>query len=98
VKDQGTLLLTCADLDHLVFLPTGEAALTRRAKAASTLWAVVLRWSRARGRCERQGLLVEEQVLAAAEAQCRADADLRAARPRRQVSGAVKPSWPSGPP
>jgi hypothetical protein len=59
VKDQGRLLLICADLDNLVFLPTGEAVLTRRAKAACTL---------------------------------------RAARPRRQVSGAVKPSWPGGPP
>jgi hypothetical protein len=91
VKDQGALCLTCADLDHLVFLPTGEAALTRRAKAASTLWAVVLRRSRARRRYERQGLLVEEQALATAEARCLADADARAARTRRQADRAAEP-------
>jgi hypothetical protein len=43
-------------MDHLVFLPSGEAALTRRAKKASGLSAVVVRWSRTRKRYERQGL------------------------------------------
>ena len=27
-----TLCLSCADLDHLIFLPAGNAALTRRSK------------------------------------------------------------------
>ena len=31
--------LSCADLDHLAFLPAGDAALTRRSKKYSTLWA-----------------------------------------------------------
>lgn len=57
--EKGCLCLSCADLDHLVFLPAGDAALTRRARKHSTLSAVVLRWSRARKRYERQGLLVE---------------------------------------
>ena len=35
--DRGALCLTCADLDHLVFLPSGDAALTRRAKRNSTV-------------------------------------------------------------
>src|SRR5260370_41443 len=35
MEDPGPLCLGCADLDHLVFLPSGEAALTRRAKKAS---------------------------------------------------------------
>ena len=26
-RDKGALCLTCADLDHLTFLPTGDAAL-----------------------------------------------------------------------
>jgi hypothetical protein len=47
--------LSCADLDHLIFLPSGDAALTRRASKYSTLSAVVLKWSRARKRYERQG-------------------------------------------
>jgi hypothetical protein len=32
MDDAGPLCLTCADMDHLVFLPAGDAALTRRAK------------------------------------------------------------------
>jgi hypothetical protein len=57
---QRPLCLACADLDHLVFLPSGDAALTRRAKKHSGLSAVVLRFRRARKRYERQGILVEE--------------------------------------
>ena len=30
--ERGALCLACADMDHLVFLPAGNAALTRRAK------------------------------------------------------------------
>ena len=68
--DRGALCLSCADLDHLTLLLPGDAALTRRARKYSTLAAVVLKWSRARRRYERQGLLVEEQALARAEAEC----------------------------
>jgi hypothetical protein len=52
--EKGALCLSCADLDHLLFLPSGEAALTRRAGKYSILSAVVLEWSRARKRYERQ--------------------------------------------
>ena len=77
--------LSCADLDHLVFLPSGDAALTRRSKKHSNLWAVVLKWSRARKRYERQGLLVEEAAVLQAEEECAADEDQRmAARKRAQ--------------
>ena len=62
--------MQCADLDHLVYLPAGDAALTRRAKRASRLSAVVVRFSRSRQRYERQGILVEEEALEAAEAEC----------------------------
>jgi hypothetical protein len=73
------LCLTCADLDHLVFLPAGDAAVTRRARKHSRLSAVVLKWSRARKRYERQGLLVEEQALEQVEQACSADAATREA-------------------
>lgn len=63
MDEPGPLCLACADLDHLVFLPAGDAALTRRAKKASGLSAVVVRWSRTRRRYERQGLLVEEPAM-----------------------------------
>jgi hypothetical protein len=76
----GPLCLDCADLDHLVFLPAGDAALTRRARKASGLSAVVVRWSRTRRRYERQGALVEEAALAQAEQQCLADEDARMRR------------------
>lgn len=61
--EKGALCLPCADLDHLAFLPAGDAALTRRSTKYSTLTAVVLKWSRARKRYERQGILVEETAL-----------------------------------
>jgi hypothetical protein len=41
---------------------------------------VVLKWSRARKRYERQGLLVEEDALEQAEQECTADATTREAR------------------
>lgn len=74
------LCLACADLDHLVFLPRGDTALTRRARKHSSLSAVVVRFSRARKRYERQGVLVEESALEQAEQECSADADQRSAR------------------
>ena len=71
------LCLACADLDHLVFLPRGNTALTRRARKYSTLSAVVVRFSRSRKRYERQGVLVEDQALGRAEQECMADAEAR---------------------
>lgn len=72
------LCLGCADLDHLVFLPRGNTALTRRASKYSGLRALVLRFSRARKRYERQGILVEGPALERAEGECLADDDARA--------------------
>ena len=84
-EDKGALCLSCADLDHLVFLPSGDAALTRRARKNSALSAVVLKWSKARRRYERQGLLVEEPALRQAETECLADEDARAQRRIREA-------------
>jgi len=84
MENGAPLCLACADMDHLVFLPAGDAALSRRAKAASRLWAVVVRFSRSRKRYEREGLLVEEAALECAEAECLADADVRARRRMRE--------------
>ena len=71
------LCMKCADLDHLVFLPRGDTALTRRAGKYSTLRAAVVRFSRSRKRYERQGVLVEEEALERAERECLADAEAR---------------------
>ena len=83
VEDKGAACLSCADLDHLVFLPSGDAALTRRSAKYSTLRAIVLKWSRARKRYERQGQLIEEPALQRAEEECLADADMRARQRER---------------
>jgi hypothetical protein len=65
----GPACLTCAGLDDLEFLGSGDALLTRRAKAKSARHAVVVRFSRTRKRYERQGILVEPQALREAQAQ-----------------------------
>jgi hypothetical protein len=83
MEGKRPLCLTCADLDHLVYLPRGDTALTRRARKHSALSAVVVRFSRARKRYERQGVLVEESALEQAEAECSADADQRNVRRER---------------
>lgn len=77
------LCLSCADLNHLVYLPRGDTALTRRARKHSSLSAVVVRFSRPRKRYERQGVLVEESALERAEQECSADADERSVRRER---------------
>ena len=84
-EEKGALCLSCADLDHLVFLPSGDAALTRRSRKHSTLSAVVLKWSKARKRYERQGLLVEEAALKRAVTECLADEDAREQRRIREA-------------
>jgi hypothetical protein len=84
LEKERPLCMSCADLAHLVFLPRGDAALTRRASRYSALRAVLVRFSRARNRYERQGVLVEEAALARAEQECLSDSDARArARERR---------------
>ncbi len=83
--EKGALCLACAHLDHLIFLPFGNVALTRRARKHSTLDAVVLKWSRARKQYERQGLLVEERGLEKAEQECLADSEVRARQRERQA-------------
>lgn len=110
--EKGALCLECADLDHLAFLPAGNTALTRRARQYSSLSVVVLKWSRARKRYERQGLLVQEEAIKQAEAECMADGDRRAAQRERekvrregldreyvdQFAAAVRTHFPKCPP
>ena len=88
-KERGALCLECADLDHLEFLPSGDAALTRRAIKHSRLKAVVVQFSRARRRYERQGVLIESEALERAEAKCLEDAERRERqRERRRLRDA----------
>lgn len=85
MEEARPLCLGCADLGHLVYLPRGEAALTRRTRKHSSLSAVVVRFSRVRRRYERQGVLVEEEALDQAEQECEADAGERQAKRERDA-------------
>jgi hypothetical protein len=67
MEPPGPACLRCAGLADLEYLPAGDALLTRRAKAKSARSAVVVRFSKARGRYERQGILIEPQALTDAE-------------------------------
>ena len=80
------LCMICADLDHLVFLPRGDTALTRRARKYSSLSVVVVKFSRARKRYERQGVLVEEAALDKAQEECLSDEEVRARRRVREAA------------
>jgi hypothetical protein len=61
--------ITCSGLINLVFLPSGDAKLTRRAKSYSTKPVVVVRFSKVRKRYERQGIMVEEEALRKAQSE-----------------------------
>jgi len=62
-EQEKVLCMQCSGFDKFIFLPYGNAKRTRRAKQHSQRYAVVVRFSRTRKRYERQGLLVEENVL-----------------------------------
>ncbi|MFA6567232.1 MAG: DUF2293 domain-containing protein [Victivallales bacterium] len=85
-KDKGAMCMKCAGFDHLIFLPAGDPALTRRAQKHSKLSAVVLQWSRSRRRHERQGLLVEQNAVEKAEQECLSDNERREKRKIRETA------------
>ena len=89
MMDAGTAIcMSCADLDHLVFLKAGNATLSRRARKESSLAAIVVRPDpRRRNRIWRLGILVEPDALDRAEQQCFDDEELRA---RRRVKDAER--------
>jgi hypothetical protein len=80
------LCLACANMGDLEYLPAGDTALTRRAGKDSVRSAVVVRFSRSRGRYERQGILVEPSALEKAERECTEDAEARARQRSRAAS------------
>lgn len=84
------LCLACAGLGDLEFLPAGDTALTRRAAKYSESRAVVVRFSRSRGRYERQGILVTEPAIRRAEEECAADAPDRARKRERNAAARKK--------
>jgi hypothetical protein len=88
-RTEGIRCMACAGLEDLVFLFSGDAALTRRAIALSSRHAVVVRFSRARKRHERQGVLVEEAAIERARQSCAEDASRREAARRKRDTRSV---------
>ena len=84
------LCLPCALLGDLEYLPSGDAALTRRAAKYSQRTATVVRFSRSRERYERQGILVETAALEKAEQECALDADARASERARGAAARLE--------
>jgi hypothetical protein len=95
MEAEQPLCLACAALSDLEYLAAGDTALTRRATKYSERVAIVVRFSRARKRYERQGILIETAALEKAEHECVQDADarvasrLRAAEQRREQDRAL---------
>ena len=63
MDENNPYCMTCSPYKDLVFLPAGDVSLTRKVKKYSSQAVVVVKFSRARKRYERQGLLVEEEAL-----------------------------------
>lgn len=61
------LCLNCAGFTNFIFLPSGDAQLTRRTTKYSEKHLVVVKFSRARKRYERQGILVTEDAFQKAQ-------------------------------
>ena len=67
-QDEQILCMKCAGFDTFYFLQSGDSKLTIRAKKYSKIYAVVLKFSKARKRYERQGLLIPQEALELAKA------------------------------
>lgn len=63
MEPPGPCCLTCAGFADLDYLPRGDIKLTKRVAKLSERRLVVVRFSRARKRYERQGLLIEPRAL-----------------------------------
>jgi hypothetical protein len=63
VEIDKPLCLDCAGFGDLVFLGSGDSKLTRRSREHSDKVVIVVKFSRARKRYERQGILITELAL-----------------------------------
>jgi len=73
VEGGNPLCMECAGMGDLIYVPAGNAKLTRRAKKYSSRYAVVVKFSRARKRYERQGILADKEAVNRAESECEAE-------------------------
>ncbi|HEV3312349.1 MAG TPA: hypothetical protein VG815_17705 [Chloroflexota bacterium] len=93
--------MTCSGLVAMAYLASGNAKLSRRAKAMSERTFVVIESSRTRKRYERQGVLVGEAALEQAETECIEPDELefrrriRAALAKETETPAEPDPWPA---
>jgi hypothetical protein len=86
IRQSQGLCMDCAGLADLVFLPSGDAAVTRRAGKYSSRKAVIVRWSKPGKRYERQGTLLEQAAILRAQQESAADAPLREAKNKKAAA------------
>ena len=84
-RERKAYCMACSDLDHLIFLPSGDACISRRARKYSILNAIVMQWSKSRRRNERQGILAEEDAITKAEEDCLDDFEIREIQKKRNA-------------
>lgn len=81
----------CGGAGHLVLVPSGDAALTRRVARLSPEVRLLVTWNARRKRWERRGTLVAPEAMAEAQAMCAMDEDTRAgAREKAQAREDIK--------
>ncbi len=69
--------LGCAGITSMAFLPSGDAAMTRRSKKYSKHCFVLQEWNQRRKRYERRGQYVDAKAIELAESECSADKGIR---------------------
>lgn len=67
----------CSSFRTYAFLPSGDAAMTRRSKKHSPLCGVVQEWNQRRRRYERKGQYIEALAIAKARQECEEDKEKR---------------------
>lgn len=67
----------CSPFTEEEFLPSGDAAMTRRSKKHSRYCGVLLEWNKRRKRFERKGQYVEGSAIEKAREECLADEEKR---------------------
>lgn len=70
IEQDRALCMKCSGFHGYIYLPAGDAKLSRLAKQLSGRYAVVVQFSRSRRRYERQGLLVEKEAFDQAKIAC----------------------------
>ena len=81
----------CSPFKDYTFLPSGDAALTRRSKKHSYLCGAVMTWNQRRKRYERKGQYVEASAIEKARIECQADEGIRLEKNKKAaVQRAIK--------